>query len=116
MSVNILPPKLRINSFYSCKKKYNSHNFKVQERRVSYKNTTVFGYLFKRQKGICTYCEEFLDLFNKGFFKVYSPKIPSSLSSRKTPFFLLHKSCYTSLCLNLSYAKLKGLLDESILK
>lgn len=78
MSVNILPQKLRINSFYLCRKKYNSHSFKVQERRISYKNTTVFGHLFKCQKGICTYCEEFLDLFSGVGFKIYSPKISSS--------------------------------------
>jgi hypothetical protein len=120
----MLPQKLRINSFYLCREMYNSHWFRVQGCRISYKNTTVFGHLFKRQKGICTYCEEFLDLFNGGSFKVYPPvslkvystKIPSFLSSRKTPFFLLHKSCYISLCFNLDYVKLKSLFDESILK
>lgn len=124
MSVYILPQRLRINSFYLCKEKYNSHSFKIQERRISYNNTTVFGHLFNCQKGICTYCKEFLDLFSGGFFKIYFSvslkvdfaKNPSLSVSRKAPFFLLHKGCYTSLCLNLDYAKLKGLLDESIPK
>lgn len=116
MSVNILPQKLRINSFYLCRKKYNSHSFKIQERRISYRSTTVFGHLFKRQKGICAYCEEFLDLFNGWGFRIYSPKTPSLLLSRKAPFFLLHQGCYTSLCFNLDYAKLKNFLDESIPK
>lgn len=122
MSINILPQKLRINSFYLCRKKYNSHRFKIQERRISYKSTTVLGHLFKRQKGICIYCEEFLDLFDGGGFKiyssvslkVYSPKIHTPLFSRKAFFFLLHRGCYTCLCFNLDSAKLKGLLDKSI--
>lgn len=122
MSVNMLPQKLRTNSFYLCRKKYNFHSFKIQERRISYKNTTVFNHLFKRQKGICIYCEDLLDLFKGGFFKIYSPVPPkvhctnfsSSLVSREASFFLLHKGCYTSLCFNLGYAKLKSLLDESI--
>jgi Group II intron, maturase-specific domain len=53
MRINVLPKKLRANSFYLFRKEYGFHSLQVQERRINYNNATVFGYLLKRQKGIC---------------------------------------------------------------
>ena len=66
------------------------------KRKIKILNSFIYGFI---QKGICTYCEEFLDLFNGERFKIYFPvslkvyssKIPSFGSRRKAPFFCFTK-------------------------
>jgi len=124
MSINILPKKLKTNSFYLFRKEFNSHNLRIQERRTNYNYTIVFGDLLKRQKGICLYCNKPLDLFDESSFKIHH-KIPlkicitkedQCLANRKVNICLLHQHCHKNLHSNINYAKSRGLYHNSVPK
>lgn len=124
MSINLLPKKLRTNSFYLSRKEFNYNNLRIQERRANYNYTTVFGDLLKRQKGICFYCDKPLDLFDGSSFEIHH-KIPlkicitkedQRLANRKENICLLHQHCHKNLHSNVEYAKSRGLYHENIPK
>lgn len=80
LSLMILPKPLRTSSFYLNRTAIVEVNFRIQSRRKNFNYTTMFGDLFKRQKGICAYCDEYLDLFD-GYSVEIHHKHPLSAAS-----------------------------------
>ncbi len=81
LSLMILPKPLRTSSFYLNRTAIDELTFRIQSRKRNFNYTTncraVFGDLFKRQKGICAYCDEYLDLFEKDSVEIHH-KLPVS--------------------------------------
>ena len=76
LSLMILPKCYRTSSFYLNRTAIHELNFRIQSRRNNLNYTTVFGHLFKLQKGICAYCYEYLDLFDVNSVEIHH-KLPS---------------------------------------
>ena len=99
LSVMILPKHLRKSSFYLNRAAIDELKFRIQSRRNNFRYTTVFGDLFKLQKGICPHCDSYLDLFEGDSVDIHH-KLPLKhcvskeyLANLKTNMCLLHKHC-----------------------
>ena len=120
LSLMILPKCYRTSSFYLNRTAIHEFNFRIQSRRNNLNYTTVFGHLFKLQKGICAYCYEYLDLFDGNSVEIHH-KLPSRYAqlawrdcvsredcrkaNLKTNMCLLHKHCHKNLHSNLGLGK-----------
>lgn len=123
LSLMILPKPLRTSSFYLNRTAIDELKFRIQSRRKNFNYTTMFGDVFKRQKGICAYCDEYLDLFDGDSVEIHKcyarHKLPLRDCVSKEDFrkanlkknvCLLHKHCHKNLHSNIGLGKEKQLL------
>lgn len=118
MKIMVLSPSLRKESYYIHKNKFNEWNYKTQLKRLNFKNSTLYQALFKKQKGICLYCNEYLNLFDgypvelhhKFMLRDCSTKEDYKQSQMKKNLFLLHRDCHKNLHVNESCSRIRGFI------
>ena len=118
MKIMVLPPSLRKKSYYVNKKEFNEWNHKVYLKRLNFKNSTIYQDLFKKQEGVCLYCNEYLNLFDgqpvelhhKFMLKDCSTKEDYKQSQMKKNLCLLHRDCHKNLHANELCSRIRGFI------
>lgn len=118
MGIMILNKKLRATSYYLNQKAFEENTYRIQIKRSNYKYTTIFSDLYEKQKGICNYCDESLDVFEGSHLEIHhkyplkncTSKEERTTANKKENLCLLHRHCHKNLHTNVSVGHEKGLI------
>lgn len=118
IAINILPGSLRKKSYYDNVQSFNFYSFNLTQKRSNFKNISLFSSLFKKQKGLCSFCNMYIQLFEKEKIEIHHIIKLSEcdnmnkikIANRKENLRLMHQSCHKLLHQNEKMSKMRGFL------
>ena len=118
IKIMVLPPKFRNSSYYICKKEFKEFTHKIHLKRLNFKNSTIYQELFRKQKGICPYCNTYLNLFDGGIVELHHKLMLKDCITKKDyeqaklekNLCLLHRDCHKNLHANEVSSRSKGFI------